>query len=275
MPGTNPIPHLAHQRSHRVTPRVSLHTFSTSPKSSLVVQPSQHITLQFPPDLDPIWGSRGLSDEDRCMSFTPSRIVQNQSGTVQSLELLSGNGRVTGLLGLPRPQGLTAEVVEIGGGFPQQLLDSKDTSTCVAGGTGIAGFLAMATSPLWQFHQRSKSCSLVWSIRGDDFPLVEHFLSSGDLNVRSWTAINIFVTAGEDTTGLIGGKPTSWWDTHFETVRQRFAQNLTFHTRRVTEQDLAESQTDSGILLFCGSKSLQWQVRMWKLGSGRVYCTDR
>lgn len=275
MPDTDQTSLLVHQRSHRVTPRISLHSFSTSPGSSLVLQPSQHITLQFPPDLDPILGSRGLSDEDRRMAFTPCRIIQTQDGTVQSLDLLSGNGRVTGLLGLPRPQGLTAAAVDIGGGFPQDLLDDTDAFTCVAGGTGVTGFLAMASSPMWQRRAEAKSCSLLWSIRGDDFPLVEHFLKSGDLDVEAWAAIQIFVTAGEDTSGFVGGKSPSWWDAHFKTLQQQFSQRLTLHTRRITKEDLGDLKLEKGALLFCGSKSLQWQVKMWTLGRGRVYSTDR
>ncbi len=112
-----------------------------------------------------------------------------------TIQILSRNGRVTSLLGLPRPHGLYAHLVEIGGGFPTDVL-AADTSTPAhvigaAGGTGIACFLSIILRPdaVDIEHrpsnagpQHSHGGVWLWSIRGDDFRLVEYVLEKGLLD---------------------------------------------------------------------------------------------
>lgn len=280
-PTSTPSPdvHLVLQSSHRLTPRLSLHTFSIPDTLDLgqPIRPSQHVTLQFPPALDPIAGARNLNEQDRRLDFTPCHFEYDSSGSLRSFSLLSGNGRVTGLLGLPRPQGpLTAQLVSIGKGFSEDVLENAETMCCIAGGTGMSPFLALASTPQWHESEKSSSSIFYWSIRGDDFDIVEHFLQNNVLKLDKWASIRIHVTAGEEAGGLPAGKTQAWWQTRFENLKERFSGNIQFHLERMIKDDVDSLVSSSkGTIFFCGSKSLEWQVKMWTLGEAVVQCTER
>ncbi|KAK7408705.1 hypothetical protein QQX98_009121 [Neonectria punicea] len=244
------------ESSHRLTPRISLHSFSNTDLSNIALLPSGKVTLQFPPNLDPI---TTLSEDERRLVFTPCRATHDASGRLSSFAFLASNGRVAGLIGLPRQ--LTARLVDVGDGFPSAVLSSR---VCVAGGTGIACFLALGDT---------RNATLVWSIRGDDFAIVESFLATKMLDVGRWSSVRVFVTPGEDVDGLAGGKPAAWWQARFETLR---AGGLELRLGRMAQRDLdALLGEGSGDVLFCGSKALEWQVKMWSLGRAVVHCTER
>ncbi|KAH6876333.1 hypothetical protein B0T10DRAFT_197893 [Thelonectria olida] len=270
------------ESSHRLTPGISLHTFSRTKTGDLHhgditinILPTQTITLQFPPDLDPIAGSHNLSEQDRRLDFTPCHLEHDSSGTTTSFSFLSGNGRVTGLIGLPRPQGqLAVKQVDSGGGFPEELTVSSQAAICIAGGTGIAPFLTLPSKQAWKTSNGSRS-SLVCSIRGHDFPIIEFFLERKMLRPEDWARVFIHVTPGEDVDGLPAGRSESWWKMRFEHVVQQFPGPVQFSIGRLTEELLASMLQESKDILFCGSKSLEWQVKMWSLGKASVRCTER
>ncbi|TPX08111.1 uncharacterized protein E0L32_010178 [Thyridium curvatum] len=267
---------LAHVSSHRMTSSISLHTFSAPVQ--LPIRPTQHVVIQFPPDLDPIGGAHSLKEDDRRLQFTPCRIsVEPMQGTADgartTLAFFSRNGRVTSLIGLPRPQGLGAQLVEVGGGFSEEVLESPAQTIAVAGGTGISCFLSLESSNLGEDAATMRRI-LAWSIRGEDFPLVEYVLQNGMLDIELWD-VKIFVTAGEDPGGLVGGKPETVWKDRFNSIKQNF-QGVEFACRRMEKSDIFEDSADKkALVLFCGSKSLQWQIKMWALGIGTVHVTDR
>ncbi|CAK7218117.1 hypothetical protein SBRCBS47491_003398 [Sporothrix bragantina] len=283
MPSPSSAPRLlTHRTSRRVTASISFHSFCTSPDpdhpssspesaplSQRWLRPTQNVTLQFSEDLDPAKGKHGMSVADRRCTFTPC--CQDRD----TLEILTRNGRVTGLLGLPRPyQTLTAEVVEVGGGFSPEVL--ADASVCIAGGTGIAPFLTMRGSS----HSRSKK--LCWSLRSDDFGAVEFALKEGLLQAEDWVEVAIFVTSGEDGAGVVVEKPASWWETTFATLRQANPSGrLSFAKRRMAAEDIfvegGEEPGQKQTILFCGSKSLEWQIRIWAMmfaGGPNIHCTE-
>ncbi|KAH7121883.1 hypothetical protein B0J13DRAFT_567415 [Dactylonectria estremocensis] len=265
------------QSSHNLTPRISLHTLTRNRLSNNDrIRSSGKVTLQFAPDLDPIAGSRNLSEDDRRLDFTPCHLERDAAGNLSTFAFLAGNGRVAGLIGLPRPQGqLTARLVSVGDGFPTKVLESERVKTCIAGGTGIACFLSLASGQSSDTSEGHKS-SLICSIRGDDFPIIEFLLDKKMLDPSDWSHIRIFVTPGDDVDGLTAGKPESWWTFHLESIRKRFPGRLGFSLGRMTKKhmDLVLAERESDVL-FCGSKSLEWQVKMWLLGRAVVHCTQR
>ncbi|CAG7565883.1 unnamed protein product [Fusarium equiseti] len=138
---------LKHVSSTRLTPNFSVHTFAVqaNQKFNRRFRPGQHLTIQFPRDLDPVSGPQNLSEEDRRLSFTPYHVEYADNGVIETVSFMARNGRVTGLLGLPRPRDpLVAIIVQAGGGFPPPVLDSAQRLICIAGGTGIAPFITMA-----------------------------------------------------------------------------------------------------------------------------------
>ncbi|CEL11108.1 hypothetical protein ASPCAL14214 [Aspergillus calidoustus] len=204
--------------SRRLTQGIALHTFQpVNPTDHVQLRPTQHISLEFPKDLDPTAGPRILNDEQRRLCFTPCRVIttKRDDGTAeQSISILSRNGRVTSLLGLPRINGLRAEVLDVGGGFSPDLLgvsSSLGNTIAVAGGTGAGCFLSVTSSdkklPLSAFSKKVYPYQnrLLWSIRGDDFRLVEYVLENGLIDPQVWIA-TVFVTAGQEDDGLIAGE---------------------------------------------------------------------
>lgn len=257
---------LAHTSSRRVTAGISFHSFGhaeakteESSVSQRWLRPTQNVTLQFHSDLDPAGGKHGLSEAERRCTFTPC------AATRDGLSIITRNGRITGLLGLPRPyQTLTAEVVDVGGGFSEDAL--TQSSVCVAGGTGLAPFLTM---------EKTISKTLCWSIRSDDFGAVEFALKEKLLRPEEWKSVSIFVTSGEDAGGLVAEKPPSWWDETFKTLNLAYTGNLSFYKRRMATEDLViEKPKGDPTILFCGSKSFEWQMRMWTMGQATVFCTE-
>lgn len=270
---------LKHISSTRLTPSLSIHSFSilTNHDFSRSFRPSQHLTLQFPSDLDPVSGPQNLSDQERCLSFTPFHLQYAEDESIEIISLMARNGRVTGLLGLPRPHGpLVAKIVEVGGGFPSDIIEQAGQALCIAGGTGIAPFIAMAAAKNCSSSSNDLKPSLICSIRGDDFGVIEYLWNHEMLYPRDWNVIRIFVTPGEEIGGVAAGKSQSWWHQRFRELSQGQNSNHVFRVGRMEKEDLEDFIKDTdGPVLFCGSKQLEWQVKMWFLGKKNIHCTER
>ncbi|KPA39270.1 hypothetical protein FLAG1_07881 [Fusarium langsethiae] len=194
---------LKHVSSTRLTPNLSVHTFAVQANQHFnrSFRPGQHLTIQLPRDLDPVSGPQNLSEEDRRLSFTPYHVGYADNGVIETVSLMARNGRVTGLLGLPRPRDpLVAEIVQAGGGFLPEILDSSQRLICIAGGTGMALFIAMAVD----MNRRSspedgeKKPVLMCSIRANDFGAVEYLLTHQLLRPRDWSMMVNHPNGGMD-----------------------------------------------------------------------------
>jgi hypothetical protein len=208
--------------------------------------------------------------------------TKRNAGTAeQSISIISRNGRITSLLGLPRLNGLTAQVLGVGGGFSTHVLDLSSPSgnvVAVAGGTGAGCFLSVTSSdkklslpPLSEnvYPVRNR---LLWSIRGDDFRLVEYVLENELLNPHAWST-EVFVTAGEEDDGLIAGNTVRFWDDKLQSMTRS---TVKFHCRRMEEKDMfPDGEAKGDTVLFCGSKALEFQIKQWSLGRAKVYVTER
>ncbi|KAM0369877.1 hypothetical protein ACHAPY_010902 [Fusarium culmorum] len=277
----SPLDQLKHVSSTRLTPNLSVHTFSVQSNHQFdrSFRPGQHLTLQFPPDLDPVSGPQNLLEEDRRLSFTPYHVGYADDGFIETISLMARNGRVTGLLGLPRPHSpLVAGIVQAGGGFPPAILNSAQSLICIAGGTGIAPFIAMASE---KNHRSSPEAGdrkpvLMCSIRGSDFAAIEYLLTHQLLIPRDWSMVRIFVTSGEQGDGMVNGKSSQWWHERLKSLSQNLDGDIGFCLRRMELRDIEPviNGTDDPVL-FCGSKQLEWQVKMWMLKRGNVHCTER
>ncbi|OBS20345.1 hypothetical protein FPOA_06717 [Fusarium poae] len=267
--------------STRLTPNLSVHIFTVQANHDFnqSFRPGQHLTIQLPPDLDPVSGPQNLSEEDRRLSLTPYHVGYADNGVIETISFMARNGRVTGLLGLPRPHSpLVATIVQAGGGFPRAILDSSDRLVCIAGGTGIAPFIAMAMARNQSSNPEGgeRKPVLLCTIRGNDFGAIEYLLTHQLLHPKDWSILRIFITNGEEEDGLIDGKPSQWWHERLKRLSSNVCGDGGFCLRRMELRDLEpviDSTNDP--VLFCGSKQLEWQVKMWLLGTRDVHCTDR
>ncbi|KAL3483034.1 hypothetical protein BJX62DRAFT_245288 [Aspergillus germanicus] len=271
--------------SRRLTQGIALHTFQpVNPTGNVQLRPTQHILLEFPKDLDPTAGPRSLTDEQRQLCFTPYHVItikRNDGTAGQSISIISRNGRLTSLLGLPRLNGLTAQVLGVGGGFSPDVLDLSLPSgnvVAVAGGTGAGCFLSVTSSdkklslpPLTEnvYPVRNR---LLWSIRGDDFRLLEYVLENELLNPHVWST-EVFVTAGEEDDGLIAGNTVRFWE---DKLHSMTSSTVKFYCRRMEEKDMfPDGEAKGDTVLFCGSKALGFQIKHWSMGRAKVYVTER
>lgn len=243
-------------KTERLTVSTSIHYFSAPADVISLIRPTQHIVLQFPEDLDPIAGGRNLSDEERRLYFTPCQLrLDTESG---SLALLSKNGRVTSLLSQPRPSGdLTAAVIGVGGGFSEDLMSAA--TTCIAGGTGIACFAAMGGE-----FRRS---TLVCSMREDEFGVFEALFLRESRQADRWGKIKVFITGGPD-----GFRSEATLQNRLTMCKR---DNVQFSLGRMEESDVKGMHCPDTVILFCGGKSLEWQVRLWALRGAAVFTTGR
>lgn len=268
---------LALSWSHRITPSISLHHFVVTSQHELNVQPCQHVTFQFAEDFDPMLGTKGLAREHRRFSFTPADISFTDEELVKTVTLLSTNGRVSGLMGLPRPNGpLLADLVEVGGGFSRDAILRLNRHTlCVAGGTGVACFLALASSRRRRVGLGGglPAPVLYWSIRQDDIRMVEHLCESGILSPHDWSSLHIFVTTGA-AVGYSNASPVAVAIEKKLRSDAGVPNGTSVSARRMTQEDINQAVTgQSTDVFFCGSKSLEWQVKMWCLDTATVHCT--
>ena len=255
------LPTLILDKTMRITPTTSLFEFSIHNNTNIseTYRLGQYITLQFPPDLDPIGGSRTLSDADRKLSFTPCKVCHGGGST--RISFLAKNGRVTGLIGLPRPNGpLTSMLLEVGGGFSRKAL-SAERMACVAGGTGIACFAAMG-------HRKTGLGLLIHSIGAEEFDLFLALLDSNVLQPDAWTTIHVFITPGLNQ---YGGRSAQWWPNRLANLH--YPANIHFALGRMSESEFQCLRSAADTILFCGSRSLEWQIKMWAMKDATVHTT--
>lgn len=259
------------ESSERLSSGMSLHTFSTNRLCLDAYHVSGQIDLFFHEDLDPTKRSHSLAEADRQLTFTPCQVQNDEVQNRQNVQILARNGRVAQLLGLPRLHGpLRADAVSGNGGFPLNILQNLEGAICIASGTGIAPFLALGSSEL-----ETKGAHLLYTINGNDFRALEYLLDSGLLVPENWSSVNVFVTAGDEAFGLLGGKGARWWQDHFATLRNETQGNLVMTCGRMSKEHVLSSpQNKTTHVLFCGNKSLEWQVKMWFLNQAPVYTTS-
>lgn len=301
-----------HVSTSRITQAIQLHTFHLRPVSNLRWTPSQHIELQFPPDLDLIGGRVALDDERRRLELTPCsyRLISNQScelsdnddtnvtaagaGTVSNanveVQFVTRTGTLTSQIGLPRFRTLEASVVGCGGGFPaitNRDADGKGTamvptSIAVAGGVGISAFLATAAAmghledkQIQESEQNMKPLALLWTLHVDDWEFVYFAIERRLLVVDNWSWIHVFLTTG--TEKMAPGRA----EHIVQTIGELSSANerLVFHFRRMQVDNLAEAIASrtlprakiapTPLILFCGGKALEWQIKFWARGMNR------
>lgn len=298
--------YLVHLASHRLTQNISLHKFRLDTTNKLRWKASQSLELVLPDDFDLILGSRNLSPELRHLTLTPcnapralkyditesderstsQELPSTSSGNEDEIEVITRNGFITSLIGLPRFKSLRARVVNASGGFQLPSLGGnkerdEGLTTAVAGGTGICVFLSLSAS----FSLRSTLPSvLLWSIHIDDFGLVEYLLQHHYLDPARWRAIRIFLTRGGEGVDFTSFQTCDNASKKCEVLRAQVETRaagrpvLSFHFRRMASEDLkvgheqlpGRGETNgqeqcSSFILFCGSRSLEWQVKMWAM----------
>lgn len=260
------------ESSQRLSPGITLHTFNIPSNFHGSIRPSGHVDFQFPPDLDLIYGDRGFSDTDRLLSFTPCCAQYDESHKSLRLFILTRNGRLTQLISAPRIQGpLVADFLGSAGGFTSSALQDSQRALCIASGTGVAPFISLG-----EVQGRTREAHLLCTLNGADFPAIEHLLEHNMLVSSNWGSVGIFITTGDDSSGLVAGKPMDWWERKIASMKSSCSgQKISFHCRRMSQIDI------EGILnarqcsvLFCGSKTLEWQIKMWTLHKATVYTTD-
>jgi ferredoxin-NADP reductase len=164
---------------------------------------------------------------------------------------------------------LTGALVGSGRGFPPEAFQSTHEALCIASGTGIAPFLALAES-----GSAMNDTHLFYSLRGSEFQLLEHMLDQKLLHMSKWKSVNVHITAGTDDNMYVGGKSSKWWENKLAKLVAETGPTFKFHCGRMSLDTIKESLTlDGKHVLFCGSKSLEWQVKMWFLNSMKVFTT--
>ena len=263
-------PEVRVELSHRLTPGITLHVFSLPSRCRPFIIPGGHIEVQFGPELDPIYGARSLSENDRRLSFTPCSVKSSNATGNLSLFILAGNGRVTQMISAPRLDTvLMGTLVGSGGGFPPEAFQNTHNTLCIASGTGIAPFLTLAES-----GRVMNDMHLFYSLRGSEFQLFEHILDQNLLHLSSWKSVNVYVTAGTEDTVYVGGKSSKWWQEKFTDFTAKSGPTLKLHTGRMSLATFKGLFTlGSKHVLFCGGKPFEWQVKMWFLDSMRVFTT--
>lgn len=257
------------EHSRQLSPGISLHVFSIPGRHMPKLRATGHVDLLFFEDLDPTRSSK--LHADRFFTFSPCCARAARGERPAEIHVLVRNGRIAQLLGLPRLDGpLTAGIVSTSGGFPSETLENLGRAACVASGTGLAPFLSLGES-----KYDTRGARLLCTINGNDFQAIEYLLETGTLDPGNWAAITIFITAGDSIQGLIAGKPLSVWEQRLSSLHSMYSSHLNFTCRRIVKDDVTGAGSASTLkALFCGSKALEWQLRMWLLGELPVHTTS-
>jgi hypothetical protein len=256
--------------SRRLSVGMALHIFSAPCECLESLPVSGHMRLELPENLDPMTGAQKTSHSHRLVTFTPCHIRETDTEGLKTISVLARHGRISQLLGLPRLNApLTANIIGVGGGFPADALACTGRRVCVASGAGLAPFLSLACT-----DDRTRNSPLICTINGSDFDAIEHLIASKILAAENWLSVVIFLTPGVEMSGLIAGKTSQWWKEKLATLQASLTGFVRFECRRIVKDDLMSYIVDSkDKVLFCGSKSLEWQVKMWMLNEMPVYTT--
>lgn len=258
---------VVHELSHRLTPAITWHVFHLFEQSGLAWAAGESLLMQLPPDID-LTANQHSDPTSRQLYFTPCNISSQCTAGVQKLEFILRNGRLSSLIGTPRFNGLQASIWSVGHGFDLQAWDRDDTQIiAIAGGTGISPFLAISQSLISANSERS----LFWCLHVGDLSLVRYVLENNHLSVRDWEGVVIFVSVGTDTMTTYSVENTcrELWSHLPSNIQEK----VEFRCRRMTEMDIRAVQSapktvsiENTTLYFCGSKSLQWQIKRWGVG---------
>lgn len=292
-----------HKSTSHLTQTIQLHTFLFRPSSSLRWSPSQHLELQFPSDMDLIGGRVALDDERRRLFLTPCRFRYlsssssdevhdaDNSGASNGLvevQFITRTGSLTSQIGLPRFRALEAAVLGYGGGFPIGVTSNSNESVVgVAGGVGICAFIPMSSVSAGEHAARCQgersgdyanyiaARVLFWTLHIDDWEFVRHSIESGQLELSARSRVHVFLTSGTETNTQARVERVT------ESAKSLLGGNekLEIHFGRMTAGDLgrtidskisaAQSRlqtTQAKTILFCGSKALEWQIKLWARG---------
>ena len=258
---------VVHQSSHRLTPAITWHVFELSEHSAFAWTPGESILMQLPPDID-LTSHQHSDPTSRRLYFTPCNSPGEGTVAEQQIEFILRNGRLSSLIATPRFNSLRASICSAGRGFDLDAWNRNNTRTlAIAGGTGISPFLAISRSTTAS-QDANSGRTLFWSLHIQDLELVKFVLENSYLPVEDWNEVVIFVTTGIDAIPVtsINNKCRELWSRLPSDIQDR----IQFSCHRMTEQDMRGAQSISKIagvekatVYFCGSKSLQWQVKRW------------
>ena len=262
---------VVHQSSHRLTATITWHVFRLSDLSDFVWRPGESFLMQLPSNID-LTGHQHSDPASRQLYFTPCNSPRHGTTGGQRIEFILRSGRLSSLIATPRFESLRAEICLVGSGFDLHPINRNDLQTIpIAGGTGISPFLALS-SPTSDCEASNSRRILFWSLHVGDLALALYVLLNNYLPMEGWKMVTIFVTKGLDTitTSTVETQCRQIWS-HLPSATQDQVQ---FCCRRMTEQDIQGVQkadeiaeTEQTIIYFCGSKSLQWQIKRWVIGT--------
>lgn len=265
----------AHQSSHRLTAGIILHVFVVSGFPELAWHPGDSFLMDLPPDID-LTGYQQSDQASRQLYFTPCNSPNHGVKSEQVIKFILRSGQLSSLISLPRFESLRARIRLVSSGIDFHAFNQNEPGGIeIAGGTGISPFLALHSSILYS-GTSSSSRVLFWSLHVDDLALATYVLLQNYLPRELWQKITIFVTRGTSTITA----------STIKTKCQEFLSHLSlgsqnqiqFCCRRMTEQDIRLAQSteqtsgaEQKTIYFCGSKSLQWQIKRWGAATaGRV-----
>jgi hypothetical protein len=262
---------VVHQLSHRLSPAITWHVFQLSEHSTFAWSPGESILMQLPPDID-LTSHQHSDPISRQLYFTPCNSPGKGTVAEQKIEFILRKGRLSSLIATPRFNSLRASIYSVGRGFDLDASNRNNTQTiAIAGGTGISPFLAISRSAPASGDANSGR-TLFWSLHVEDLALVKFVLENNYLPVDDWNEVIIFVTIGIDAIPVtsINNKCRELWSRLPSDIQDR----IQFSCRRMTEQDMRDvhsvsktADIEKTTVYFCGSKSLQWQVKRWGIST--------
>jgi hypothetical protein len=284
MPGTKVV----HQKSHRLTPSITLHTFHTSEPLSFLWKHGNSLRMQLPADIDLTNNYLSSDSSSRQVLFTPCAFRKvscsvheiaavNEAEThrkhVWQIEFLLRNGRLSTLIGTPRKPSLEAAVEHFASGSQdlEAIVRSDITNTAaIARGTGISPYLALSQTLDRLNEMKASFRVLLWSINYNDLMLVKYVLDARYLCLDQWSDVMIFVTSGTDSPK----QSEQVLSARIEKLRSQLSidhrQRLCFVCGRMSQEDLANAAinmkgSDEHYIFICGGKAFEWQIKRWSL----------
>ncbi|KAH8703020.1 hypothetical protein BGW36DRAFT_403518 [Talaromyces proteolyticus] len=278
---------VVHQKSHRLTQSITLHTFCTSEPLSFSWHPGNSLRMQLPSDIDLTANYLSSDPSSRQVVFTPCAVrkacrtretcdaneSQKDQGSLWQIDFILRNGRLSSLIGTPRKPSLAAVVENYASGFQDfETITLWDTTNfaAIAGGTGICPYLALSDTLNELNEVESKRRILLWSIRYNDLTFVKYVLDVRYLSLDQWSEIVIFVTSGAESYCQSAHALT----VQIEKVRSELPvenqSRLRFVHGRMMQEHLADAAnnmdcTAGHYIFFCGGKGFQWQIKRWCL----------
>lgn len=237
-----------------LTPTISRFTFRLSRNASW--RPGQHVTLDFEPELNN--GYAHMNDDepqslndDFVRTFTVSSVAPAEGGAARELQITARrHGPATDLLmrqNLRAP--LDLRVLGFGGKDEFQLPTAPDARQAVfiAGGVGITPMLAQARAAL----DAGVNLTLLWTVRGDDVPLVEDIFRRIPALAR---VTKLFITGtGDHLSAALGTAEAS------------------VEGRRIQEADIARLRGAQRRFYLCAPSGLIESVNRWLEGEDVVW----